>query len=184
MNFLHNNHYAQWNFFPSNCNKTSIYCCRIHLTLYYWLRDITLYHSEMKMDFYQKRRKSRFWKPSYGKNQILTLHQNYEQELSEDNEVRRKATKAPVTKRRGIGPIRTEISPYEIREKLFIFQIVRFNGICIWQNYFCILPNFWDFGAKTSLFRYLINQKSNNFIKHCPPPRVSTSCLYQRCAYI
>ena len=50
-----------------------------------------------------------------------------------------------VTKRRGIGPIRTEI----IRKTLFIFQIVRFNGICIWQNYFCILSHFGDFGAKT-----------------------------------
>ena len=28
---------------------------------------------------------------------------------------------ASVTKRRGIGPIRTEISPYKIRKKLFIF---------------------------------------------------------------
>ena len=65
--------------------------------------------------------------------------------------------KASVTKRRGIGPIRTEISQYKIRKKLFIFQIVRFNGICIWQNYFCILPNIGDFGAKTSLF-LLFNQ--------------------------
>ena len=56
------------------------------------------------------------------------------------------------------------------KKKLFIFQIVRFNGICIWQIFFCILPNFGDLGAKTSLFRYLINQKRNNFIKHCPPP--------------
>ena len=90
---------------------------------------------------------------------------------------------APVTKRRGIGPIRTEISPYKIRKKLFIFQIVRFNGICIWQNYFCILPNFGDFGAKTSLFRYLINQKRNKFIKHCSPlcinkPPISEMYIY------
>ena len=93
--------------------------------------------------------------------------------------------KAPVTKRRGIGPIRTEISPYKIRKKLFIFQIVRYNGICIWQNYFCILPNFGDFRAKTSLFRYLINQKRNNFIKHCSPqcinkPPISEMCIYMR----
>ena len=91
--------------------------------------------------------------------------------------------KAPVTKRRGIGPIRTEISPYKIRKKFLIFQSVRFNGICIWQNNFCILPNFGDFGTKTSFFRYLINQKRNYFIKHCSP-RVSTSRLYQRCIYI
>ena len=93
--------------------------------------------------------------------------------------------KASVTKRRGIGPIRTEISPYKIRKKLFIFQIVRFNGICIWQNYFCILPNFGDFGAKTSLFRYLINQKWNNFIKHCsPPPCINKPPISEMCIYI
>ena len=91
--------------------------------------------------------------------------------------------KASVTKRRGIGPIRTEISPHKIRKKLFIFLIFRLNGIGICQNYFCILSNFRDFGAKTSLFRYLINQKRNNFIKHCSP-RVSTSRLYKRCIYI
>ena len=32
-----------------------------------------------------------------------------------------KLKKASVTKRRGIGPIRTEILPYKIRKKLFIF---------------------------------------------------------------
>ena len=92
--------------------------------------------------------------------------------------------KASVTKRRGIGPIRTEISPYKIRKKLFIFQIVRFNGICIWQNYFCILPNFGDFGAKTSLFRYLINQKRNNFIKHCSPPCINKPPISEMCIYM
>ena len=90
--------------------------------------------------------------------------------------------KAPVTKRRGIGPIRTEISPYKIRKKLFIFQIVRCNGICIWQSYLCILPNFGDFGAKTSLFCYLIN-KNGIVLKNIVPPSVSTSRLYQRCVY-
>ena len=92
--------------------------------------------------------------------------------------------KAPVTKRHGIGPIRTEISQYKIRKKLFIFQIVRFNGIYIWQNYFCILPNFGDFGAKTSLFRYLINQKRNNFIKHCSPPCINKPPISEMCIYI
>ena len=91
---------------------------------------------------------------------------------------------APVTKRRGIGPIQTEISPYKIRKKLFIFQIVRFNSICIWQNYFCILPNFGEFGAKTSLFRYLINQKRNNFIKHCPPPCINKPPISEMCIYM
>ena len=94
-------------------------------------------------------------------------------------------SKASVTKRRGIGPIRTEISPYKIRKKMFIFQIVRFDGICIWQNYFCILSNLGDFGAKTSLFRYLINQKRNNFIKHCPPPPcINKPPISEMCVYI
>ena len=38
------------------------------------------------------------------------------------------------------------------------------------QNYFHISPNFGDFGAKMSFFRYIINQKRKIFIKHCPPP--------------
>ena len=46
----------------------------------------------------------------------------------------------------------------KLEKKLFIFLIVRFNGIGIWQNNFCILSNFGDFGAKTSFFRYLIKQ--------------------------
>ena len=92
--------------------------------------------------------------------------------------------KAPVTKRRGIGPIRTEISPSKMRKNVFIFQIVRLNGICIWQNYFCILPNFGDFGAKTSLFRYLINQKRNNFIKHCSPPCINKLPISEMCIYM
>ena len=92
--------------------------------------------------------------------------------------------KASVTKRRGIGPIRTEISPYKIRKKLFIFYIVRFNGIGIWQNYFRILSNFGDFGAKTSLFRYLINQKRNNFIKHCSPPCINKPPISEMCINI
>ena len=100
------------------------------------------------------------------------------------NENGRSMIKAPVTKRRGIGPIRTEISPYKIRKKLFIFQIVRFNSICIWQNYFCILPNFGDFGAKTSLFRYLINKKRNNFIKHCSPPCINKPPISEMCIYM
>ena len=31
------------------------------------------------------------------------------------------------------------------------------------------MPNFGDFGAKMSFFHYIINQKRNNFIKHCSP---------------
>ena len=68
--------------------------------------------------------------------------------------------------------------PTKLEKKLFIFQIVRFNGICIWQNYSVYCPILEIWGAKTSLFRYLINQKWNNFIKHCPPP------IYQQASYI
>ena len=67
---------------------------------------------------------------------------------------------------------------------MFIFQIVRFDGICIWQNYFCILSNLGDFRAKTSLFRYLINQKRNNFIKHCSPPCINKPPILEMCVYI
>ena len=92
--------------------------------------------------------------------------------------------KASVRKRRGIGPIRAEISPYKIRKKVVYSWIFRFNGIGIWQNYFCILSNFGDFGAKTSLFRYLINQKRNNFIKHCSPPCINKPLISEMCIYI
>ena len=91
------------------------------------------------------------------------------------NRMRQFNSKASVTKRRGIGPIRTEISPYKIRKELFIFQIVRFNGICIWQHYFCIMSN---------VKFYLINQKRNTFIKHCPPPPVYQQAAFIRDVYI
>ena len=52
------------------------------------------------------------------------------------------------------------------------------------QNYFQIKPNFGDFGAKMSFFRYIINQKRKIFIKHCSPPRVPKHHLYQRCVSI
>ena len=37
--------------------------------------------------------------------------------------------KASVTKRRGIGPIRAEISPYKIRKKLFIFRLLALTAL-------------------------------------------------------
>ena len=43
---------------------------------------------------------------------------------------------------------------------------------------FHILPNFGDFWAKMSFFRYIINQKRKIFIKHCPPP------VFQNTTYI
>ena len=67
-------------------------------------------------------------------------------------------------------------------EKSCLFFQLLYNCICIWQNYFCILP---DFGAKTSLFRYLINHKRNNFIKHwAPPPCINKPPISEMCIYI
>ena len=54
--------------------------------------------------------------------------------------------------------------------KIVYFLFVWLVGIDFRQNFFCVLPNFGDFGAKMSFFHYIINQKRNNFIKHCPPP--------------
>ena len=48
-----------------------------------------------------------------------------------------------------------------------------------------MLSNFGDFGAKTSLFRYLINQKRNNFIKYCsPPPCINKPPVSEMCIYV
>ena len=51
------------------------------------------------------------------------------------------------------------------------------------QNYFHISPNFGDFGAKMSFFRYIINQKRKIFIKYCPPP-VFQNTTYIRDVYL
>ena len=86
-------------------------------------------------------------------------------------------------------PSRAEISTYKNLGKctciylLFVWlALIGFR-----QNYFYILPNFGDFGTKMSFFHYIINQKQNNFIKHCPPPPqppctkkplISEMCIY------
>ena len=62
--------------------------------------------------------------------------------------------------------------------KIVYFLFVWLVGIGFRQNFFRVLPNFGDFGAKMSFFHYIINQKRNNFIKHCPPP------VYQEAADI
>ena len=54
--------------------------------------------------------------------------------------------------------------------KIVYFLFVWLVGIGFRQNFFRVLPNFGDFGAKMSFFHYMINQKRNNFIKHCSPP--------------
>ena len=52
------------------------------------------------------------------------------------------------------------------------------------QNYFHISPNFGDFGAKMSFFRYIINQKRKIFINHCSPPCSKTPLISEMCIYI
>ena len=52
------------------------------------------------------------------------------------------------------------------------------------QNYFHISPNFGDFGAKMSFFRYIINQKRKIFIKHCSPPCSKTPLISKMCIHI
>ena len=51
-------------------------------------------------------------------------------------------------------------------------------------KFFHISPNFGDFGAKMSFFRYIINQKRKIFIKHCPPPCSNTPLISEMCIYI
>ena len=54
--------------------------------------------------------------------------------------------------------------------KMYLFVIrIWLAVIGFRQNYFYILPNIGDFGAKMSFFHYIINPKRNNYIKHCPP---------------
>ena len=57
----------------------------------------------------------------------------------------------------------------QIWGKIVYFLFVWSVGIGFRQNFFRVLPNFGDFGAKMSFFHYIINQNRNNFIKHCPP---------------
>ena len=54
--------------------------------------------------------------------------------------------------------------------KMYFLLFVWLAVIGFRQNYFYILPNFGDFGAKMAFFHYIINQKRNNFLKHCSPP--------------
>ena len=67
-------------------------------------------------------------------------------------------------------PIREEISTHKNFGKCIYLLFVWLAVIGFRQNYFYLLPYFGDFVAKMSFFHYIINQKRNNFIKHCPPP--------------
>ena len=82
-----------------------------------------------------------------------------------------------------ICPIRTGISTHEHWGNVFILLFVWLVVMGVRQNYFHISPNFGDFEAKMSFFRYIINQKRKIFIKHCSP-RVPKHHLYLRCVSI
>ena len=83
-----------------------------------------------------------------------------------------------------ICPIRTEISTHEHLENVFILLFVWLVVMGFRQNYFHISPNFGDFGAKMSFFRYIINQKRKIFIKHCSPPCSKTPLISEMRIYI
>ena len=80
-------------------------------------------------------------------------------------------------------PIMAEISTYKHLGKCIYLLFVWLAVIGFRQNRFYILPTFGDFGAKMSFLHYIINQKRNNFIKHCSPqctkkPLISEMCIY------
>ena len=83
-----------------------------------------------------------------------------------------------------ICPLRAEISPHEYWETVLILIFVWLVVIGFRQNYFHILLNFGDFGAKMSFFCYIINQKRKIFIKHCSPPCSKTPLISEMCIYI
>ena len=83
-----------------------------------------------------------------------------------------------------ICQIRAEISTHEHWENVFILLFVWLVVMGLRQNYFHISPNFGDFGAKMSFFRYIINQKRKIFIKHWPPPPVFQNTTYIRDVYL
>ena len=68
--------------------------------------------------------------------------------------------------------------------KIVYFIFVWLVGIGFRQNFFRVLPNFGDFGAKMSFFHYIINKKRNNFIKHCSPPCTKKPLISEMCIYI
>ena len=68
--------------------------------------------------------------------------------------------------------------------KIVYFLFVWLVGIGFRQNFFRVLPNFGDFGAKMSFFHYIINQNRNNFIKHCSPPCTKKPLISEMCIYI
>ena len=68
--------------------------------------------------------------------------------------------------------------------KIVYFLFVWLVGIGFRPNFFRVLPNFGDFGAKMSFFHYIINQNRNNFIKHCSPPCTKKPLISEMCIYI
>ena len=81
-------------------------------------------------------------------------------------------------------PITAKISTHKLLRKCIYLLFVWLAIIGFRQNYFYILPHFGDFGAKMSFFHYIINQKRNNFIKHCSPPCTKKPLISEMCIYI
>ena len=81
-------------------------------------------------------------------------------------------------------PIRAEISTHKHLGICIYLLFVLLAVIGFRQKYFYILPNFGDVGAKMSFFHYIINQKQNNFIKHCPPPCTKKPLISEMSIYI
>ena len=61
--------------------------------------------------------------------------------------------------RQEMCPIRAEILTRKHLGKCIYLLFVWLAVIGFRQNYFYILPNFGDLGAKMSFFHYIINQK-------------------------
>ena len=83
-----------------------------------------------------------------------------------------------------ICPIRAEISTHKKLGKCIYLLFVWLAVIGFRQNYYYILPYCGYFGAKMSFFHYIINQKRNNFIKHCPLPCTKKPLISEMCIYI
>ena len=86
--------------------------------------------------------------------------------------------------RQEMCPIRAEILTHKHLGKRIYLLFVWSAVIGFRPNYFFILPNFGDFGAKMSFFHYIINQKRNIFIEHCSPPLVYQEAADIRDVYL
>ena len=104
--------------------------------------------------------------------------------VSDQQILRIRYKRSVMIKTREMCPIRAEISTHKNLVKCIYLLFVWLAVIGFRQNLFYILPNFGDFWAKMSFFHYIINQKRNNFIKHCSPPCTKKPLISEMCIYI